>query len=355
MALFSIIPCANNLGYRYSKLHDHTLDDNETLCALDNGRHHPAPDATLGALDTLPLELLNMLLTLLDIRSLTDFRRVNQRAMQVVNSIPQYRTITEHAPTSLRAMLSIGTGRWISSQDLYNKLYTAECDICGDFGGYLYLLTCRRVCFCFTQDPAYLPLWRADAARKFGLSREYLAGIPAMKTIPGFYSPRELKVQTRITLLDHDSALRAGVAVHGSVGAMGRYVSEVSSEEIERYRERALQHSAGAGSASPDPTPRQPRVEDEFDGYESNPKRFVAVVRAPVLKAQAGSRMPEWGFHCVACKGHHYGRPLHWRRLYTEESFRDHLDECGDCGWGACSVIHLNELIATREPRCLTG
>jgi hypothetical protein len=55
----------------------------------------------------------------------------------------------------------------------------------GDFGGYLYLITCRRVCFlCFTEKPDYLPLLRADAIRKFGLHNEHTVRLPAMKTVP---------------------------------------------------------------------------------------------------------------------------------------------------------------------------
>jgi hypothetical protein len=91
-------------------------------------------------------------------------------------------------------IISIGTGRWISCRDLYEKLCTAECDSCGDFGGYLYLITCRRVCFlCFTEEPDYLPLLRADAIRKFGLHNEHMARLPAMKTVPAWCSPYDHK------------------------------------------------------------------------------------------------------------------------------------------------------------------
>ena len=61
---------------------------------------------------------------------------------------------------------------------LYEELSTAECDSCGDYGGYLYLVTCRRVCFlCLTENPDYLPILRADAIRKFGLGPDGLKGL----------------------------------------------------------------------------------------------------------------------------------------------------------------------------------
>lgn len=93
-------------------------------------------ECTLGTLEQLPLELLHMILTQLTIRSLTHFRHVNRRALQIVYSIPQYKAIAVYAPASLCGILSIGTGEWMPCQDLHDKLCTAECDSCGDFGGY---------------------------------------------------------------------------------------------------------------------------------------------------------------------------------------------------------------------------
>lgn len=316
----------NDLTCVYSDQRDRTLDDIGNLCPLDNGRHHhPAPRYTLGALEQLPLELLNMVLVHVDIESLTGFRRVNQRAMQAVDSIPQYKAITTHTPASLRGILSIGTGRWISCRDLHKKLCTAKCDSCGDFGGYLYLITCRRVCFlCFTENTDYLPLRQADAIRKFGLRHEHLASLPSMKTVPGYYSPRQIKLRNRLTLVDHNAARLAGLAIHGSVSKMEQYSLEIISMRLEQYQSRKTQQPTGARQL----IPRRPRSEDEFDGRTSNPKRFVAIARAPFLDLR--TRSPEWGFHCVACKIHHYNRPLHWRRKFTEETFKSHLRECGE-------------------------
>jgi hypothetical protein len=69
---------AGDLRCEYPGLRDHTLDEIWNLCCLDNGRHSPILKYTLRALEQLPLELINIVLTQLDIRSLTDFQRVNQ-------------------------------------------------------------------------------------------------------------------------------------------------------------------------------------------------------------------------------------------------------------------------------------
>ena len=222
--------------YMFLESIDHTLDDIQNPCPLDNGRHSYPHTSTLGNLEQLPLELINMLLIQLDIQSLTNFRRANQRAMQVIDQIPQYKKIILYAPSTIQGIPSINTGASFSCQELYTKLCTAECDICGDVGGYLYLVTCRRVCFlCFTTKTEYLPLLRADAMRKFGLSRGDMAGLPFMRSVPGYYSPREVKCRTRMTLLDHDAAREAGIAVHGSIEAMVHHASEVTSKKLEQY------------------------------------------------------------------------------------------------------------------------
>lgn len=76
--------------YRQPVITDHTLDDNglEDTCPLDNNKHSINPNYSLGLLDTLPLEVLCDVLVGTDLRSLTDFRCVNKRGMQVVDSIP---------------------------------------------------------------------------------------------------------------------------------------------------------------------------------------------------------------------------------------------------------------------------
>lgn len=145
-----------------------------------------------------------------------------------------------------------------------------------------------------------------------------------MKTAPGCYSPRNIKVRKGLTLIDHNAARDAGFAVHSSASAMEQYTSNIALKKMQKYQYRKSQLTESTGRS----IPRRPRTEDEFDGYTSNPRRFVAIVRAPYLDRRLGS--PVKGFHCVACKVHHYNRPLHWRRKFTEESFKRHVTECGE-------------------------
>lgn len=314
------------LVYPRPNMCDFTLDDNELelRCPLDLGRHRIHPYSDLGALDSLPLEVLSNILVQTDLRSLTNFRSVNQRANQVVDSIPEFQAIVKQSPAPLRGILSIETGYRISCRDLFRTLCTAECEECGDFGGYISLLTCSRVCFlCFCENPKYLPLSGPEVMRAFGVPHGVVASLPGMRSVRGRFSPSERKCRERLALIDVGSARDAAVAFHGSITAMEQHVAEVASKRTEDYQVRLSKMVAGGQG----PKPRQPPATIARDTHSSNPRRFMAICRAPSiqLSAMAG----EWGFHCIACRGQYYSRPWHWRRKYTAETFAEHIQQCG--------------------------
>jgi len=253
---------------------------------------------------------------------LSDPRRVNKAAKLVTDSDPYYNVIRTHIPASIRGSLNIGTARFISCKDLYKTLSTAECDSCGDFGGYLYLITCRRVCFlCFTEKVDFLPLTRKDTIRKFGLDSEHLAKLPHLRSFPFFYTPKRNKCRRREVLFDYSAAQEKGIVVYGSISSTEEYISEMARKKPEAFD---IQRSLRTGCET---NPRQSRTGDSFDGRISNPKRFFGIIRAPFF--DLGTSSIDWGSHCIACKSHHYFRPLHWRRKYTLASFHDHIKECG--------------------------
>jgi hypothetical protein len=95
--------------YQESRIVDNILDDGrlETHCPLDNGRHKIRIQKPCGRLDILPPELISSILISLDVPSLTRFRRVNDRAMCLVDSLWQYNAIVHHCPNIIRGILSI--------------------------------------------------------------------------------------------------------------------------------------------------------------------------------------------------------------------------------------------------------
>jgi hypothetical protein len=137
---------------------DYTLGDNLSLLfpARANSFTRTAAQETLGSLAVLPVELLHQILAQLDLRTLIDFRYVNRKAAEAVDGLPDYKLVAHYTPNTIHGVLAIGAGRWTTCEDICEALYEEECEVegCGLFAGYLYLPTCKKVCFeCFTEHP----------------------------------------------------------------------------------------------------------------------------------------------------------------------------------------------------------
>ncbi|KAH8725641.1 hypothetical protein GQ44DRAFT_739461 [Phaeosphaeriaceae sp. PMI808] len=317
-----------DLTYPYPRLKDFTLGDNLPALDFPPDKHiTKTPKVDLGTLDVLPLELLQDLLFQIDLRTLAKFRRINRRAVEVVEAIPQHKAVTTHAPNVIHGILGIETGQWISCQNVYEKLCAPDCERCGDFAGYLYILTCERVCFlCFSEDKTYLPLRHSHAIRKFGINHQILSTLPRMTSIPGTYSPNERKRHERPALVDSESAYRAGITFHGSSIAMKQYVSNTLAQKLQDFNRRASQATAEESGSSTHRL-RRPQTKEPFDGRSRNPMRFMAIVRMAVLKKV--SQELEWGFHCIGCEKCYHNRIFHFGRKFTVASFSEHLRQCG--------------------------
>lgn len=279
-------------GYTRSELRidDHTLDDAhlETRCLLDNGRHttpsqHSARQL-VGALGLLPLELISEILLWLDVPILTSFRRVNHRAMELVDSLHQYRMILKHCPNVLR-VISLNAN-FFACRVLFNALLTTKCSSCDRFGGYLYLITCCRVCyFCFTSNIDYFPLSAWLANKLTGLSRRDLKGLPHVLGLPGRYAVTAISSKGRIMLLDRQAVLLLA-------------------------QEGNKQH--------------QP-----IDYTTREPRRFKSIISAPYF-THAGQRA-DWGLHCRRCE-RNTDDLNHFRHQFTRDGLLAHNQQHGATG-----------------------
>lgn len=301
----------------------------ERNCPLDNGRGATKrideySCSNLGDIDTLPPELYTAVLLQLDLQTLTKFRSVNQRARLVVDSIPQYREILTHSPNTLRAVLSTGLGPHLTPRDLHNALCSQACAQCGDFGAFLYLFTCSRLCFlCLTEESRFLPMTTTSAKEAYGLSSTTISTLPTLRSLPGSYSHLEKTWRKRVTLIDREAARQAGISIHGSATAMEQYVSRRRAKIVAGYEERVRKNPKVR-------KPSCPPYTNQFDGKGGNPYRFMGTIRAPSLDRT--TKIVEIGLSCDGCRrGTHleteYGW-LDWRRMYTEKGFHSHLAEC---------------------------
>lgn len=285
--------------YTKQNICDNTLDDAQlvTRCPLDNGR---STDASIpvrysaGQLDQLPAELLIQVLLYTDLLSLTRFRRVNRRAMELVDSVPQYAAIIKHCPNIIRAILSIHADAF-DCDVLYATLTTTRCSTCERFGDHLYLIDCRRVCyFCFTRRPEYFPLTIGLASSCF--------------------TPAGTQQRNSITSRQH---LRA--ANPPSVLSLpGRYCTAWASEggNLVRKRIQLFDRRAVIQDLAP-----------KLDKTTREPRRFMAIITAPYLFDYG--RQADWGCFCLGCKEEKEEKTRHFRIKYTREEVPEHIARYG--------------------------
>lgn len=297
-----------------------TLDQLLVARPSQQRSNRPPSVAGAGALDTLPPELLEPILSQLDLRSLTECRLVNRRVAELVENLPSHKIITTHGRYAFRGAFAIKVADLITCDRLCEVVCTAECDKCGDFAGFIYLFTCRRVCLiCRSQYPDYLPLRPRMASRKFGLSLRAINTLPRMEIFPGTYSPSRSYIDASVTtLVDHNAGLEAGIQRHGSLKAMTEYTEgQWGSDNSYEDENEDLGY-------------------DTYDKDWSDPHRYAALVEVPCFRRV--SNEVDHGFHCLGCKDLPSHKPQKRfkraglrdaRRKFSAVSFGQHLRECG--------------------------
>lgn len=108
--------------------------------------------STLGNLHLLPLEIVYEIRSLLDIQSLLSFRHVNRRAQQIVRTTPGYEGAITYALETLCVVQRTNVASWFTLSDLFKVLCTRDCHFCGSFGGFIFLPSFMRCCFCCIRE-----------------------------------------------------------------------------------------------------------------------------------------------------------------------------------------------------------
>lgn len=187
-----------------------TLD--KTAAGVDDlpQRALPQPQAGLGQLNRLPAEILAQILLQLNIRSLLAFKQVNHKAVSFVDSLPRYSVIRKQCPDILRAAIGVRSDAF-SCNALYETLTAHRYATCSRSGTYLYLITCKRVCwFCLIGNTDYLPVSLTKAANLTGLPRKIVKQqLPHIYSIPGRYGALGRKSSSRRLLFDRQAVLKA--------------------------------------------------------------------------------------------------------------------------------------------------
>jgi hypothetical protein len=147
------------------------------------------PISGLGAMQNLPVEVINLILKELDIESCLNFRKVSRVARNIVANTLEYRRIATHAPTCLLAMLRTGVAHSYTFPDLYRAMLLRDCEVCHKLAAYVYLPKLTKACDkCISVDKRFVTVTLASFAKEAGWTTARLRKqLSVVKTVSGDY------------------------------------------------------------------------------------------------------------------------------------------------------------------------
>lgn len=193
------------------------VDDASAIPAYHPQREWPSTKG-LGYLDKLPFELLDMVIDQVDILSLIQVGYTCRRGQELVASIPSYAKLLKHCPHTLAALSKMRLLELYTCKRVEKALQSEECCCCGNFGAFLFLLSCERCCFqCLKDKPALWVIPRAQAGKFFHLSTQQMKTMPTARSVPGKYFVTLLISRPRTQLLVGVRAVKElAIRIHGS-------------------------------------------------------------------------------------------------------------------------------------------
>jgi hypothetical protein len=149
----------------------------------------PPQNGSLGVLGALPGHLIQKIFEEhVDIASLMKLRASSRALRELVDGMPKYSTIVRQASHSGQDMRTIRLASGFTCHDLWIAFSAKECAHCGQFGGFIYLPTCSRVCYrCSMEATACRPLDLVAVKQCYSITRYELArhGVKVIGPISG--------------------------------------------------------------------------------------------------------------------------------------------------------------------------
>lgn len=147
----------------------------------------PPEKDSLGQLSMLPYELLFGILDGLPIQSLLSLRNASKHARYLVDSVPSFKTVMQHASNLIYAVMVLKPSTEISSAKLCKTLAQKECECCGNSAQHIWIPTASRMCFeCIGHRP--IARDQAELTKFFFVSPADLSSLVSF-TIPSVASP----------------------------------------------------------------------------------------------------------------------------------------------------------------------
>jgi hypothetical protein len=233
--------------------------------------------STIGVLDILPLEILQCILNTLNFVSLSHLSRVSLLGNEVVRSLPAYKQLMEHAPHALAALGRTSLLKLHSANTIYGIFLEETCVSCGNYGSFLFLITCERCCYeCLWLNPSLWVTFISDATNFFDLTLSQTKSLPIMRSIPGTYNIEHRRSRRRpLELTSVKAAKELTIKVHGSAKVITKKLQAkmmapgipVAEYRRLRYLRRALVQQHAQELFKPRYKPTDPR--DQFCGMAS--------------------------------------------------------------------------------------
>ncbi|KAF5601683.1 uncharacterized protein FSUBG_8048 [Fusarium subglutinans] len=264
--------------------------------------HPERPVSCFGLLGSLPAELLLITVDPLDFQSLSRLSRTCLRAKRVVENFVPYQQVIQHAPKVPTALIKTNLAGHYPPSVVYRTLRTDRCVSCTDFGAFLYLPTCERVCFeCLNQNRGLWMITIPMAKKYFGLTYQQVQTLPIMRIIPGRYClrTRDKTHQNPFRLVSVKAVKSLAIQVHGSVENLAAFLpylgtrAEYTIAQYNFYNKLKRFHEAPVEAPGCDMSKLPQLPLDASDSFAG-----VSSLRAPYI-TDTGA---DWGQLCKGCK-----------------------------------------------------
>lgn len=252
----------------------------------------------LGSLDKLPTELLFNVLSYLDMHSLFKFRQINLRSRLSVNSLNQYQKVALHGHELFRALLQTGIATHITLLDFYEALCTEKCAVCGEFAGFIFILSWMRCCFrCLEKSPETQVRTLASVRNHLKMSKAQICQLWSFKCFPGTYGmnyykhkqkPRFRIVSLHQAILARGTQLNAPLPIKLRLSYCGTKFNFMGSCALPHYDKRTGRIEEGVSCVG---------------------------CQLAMEKQIIGTRDTDWGYAAR-------------NKLYSREGFLDHFRWC---------------------------
>lgn len=258
--------------------------------------------SSIGVLDVLPLELLHCVLSALDFRSLSRLSRVSHQGKAAVESLPAYREMTTYALRTLKALAQTELIEFHSSTHLRATLRCAQCYYCGEYGAFLFLLTCERCCYnCLNKNQSLRGVSLQVAANCFALTKAQLQQVPVLRTIPGRYNFHKVRTEGG-SLVSVKHAKELAITIHGTMQRIRELLVLRYAPQTPRQSSWTYDYFRWMLDAPLNPLDQNPSTMAEFSSYAN---RYhdncwgIPTIHFPSLSRENDL---EGGLWCRGCK-----------------------------------------------------